>query len=83
MNAAFSTGLGMKPSEEGGEIGDDFDGFGTWAPTFSCLVSQVKIPFNEALALPVCRAFVLISTMRRNQGWRVIGTPYALRDMKE
>lgn len=77
---AFAAALPMR-AEQAAE-GED-DGFGEWAPIFACLVSQCGLGRGEALATPVAQAFVLIATHRANQGWRVAGTPYAVRDVGE
>ena len=59
------------------------DGFGAWAPIWACLVTQCGLDPERALAMRVDRAQVLIATHRRNQGWQVAGTPYALRDLEQ
>jgi hypothetical protein len=83
--AAFSTGLKMTPprtdAREPAELSND--GFGAWAPWLACLISQLGERRVDALAMPVAQAGVLIASMRRNQGWEVAGTPYALRDLGE
>ena len=74
---AFATTLRMAP-EGGGAQGAD-DGFGDWLPLFGCLITQCGLSPEAALGLRVDQAFALVAAMRRNEGWRVAGTPYALR----
>jgi hypothetical protein len=78
---AFAMALRMRP--ESGASDGARDGLGTWLPIFSCLVTQCGVPPSEALALPVGQAYALIAGHRRNQGWIITGTPYALRDVPE
>lgn len=76
----FSTVMPMRPDE--GSSSTPHDGFGRWLPIFACLVVQCGLSIAEANALPVAQAHALLAAMRRNQGWREIGTPYNLRDME-
>jgi hypothetical protein len=55
------------------------DGFGDWAPMMACLVTQLRLALAEARPLKVSAAHVLIAAHRRNDGWSLGGTPYALR----
>jgi hypothetical protein len=79
---AFSMGLKMQPPN--GTVADEEpDGFGDWLIVWAALKTQCGCTRAEALAFPVGQAFALIAAARRNEGWKVTGEPYALRDMKE
>lgn len=77
----FSMALPMEPPGSQVEGEDEADGFGGWLPVFGCLVTQCGIDPDAAMKVRVDWAFALIATMRRNQGWKPKGTPYALREM--
>ena len=79
----FAMSLPMVPPGEPAESEDEADGFGGWLPVFGCLVTQCGIEADRAMKLRVDRALALIAVMRRNQGWKLKGTPYALRDLEE
>ena len=85
MRRAIQTGLAavlpMTPAKE--TDGDAADGFGTWLPILTCLVTQCGIAPTIALDLRVEQAFMFLSAHRRNQGWRVAGIPYAHRDIAD
>jgi hypothetical protein len=57
------------------------DGFGTWLPLYACLVAELGLTPETALALRVDRAFALIAGLRHNQGQRAVGVPYGLREL--
>ena len=79
---AFAMSLQMaQPHAEPGA--EEPDGFGAWLPLFACLVTQCGLGPEDALALPVGRAYALVAAHRRNQGWRAAGTEYALRELAE
>lgn len=78
---AWSAGLEMTPPKDSGEAGND--GFGDALVTLACLIGQLHVPYGQALRMPVRQAFMLIAAHRRNQGWVVTGTPYAVREMEE
>ncbi len=82
VSAAFATTLAMRPKDAGPSSGGN-DGFGSFLPILSCLITQVRISLSEALALRVDRAHALIAGMRRNEGWECHGTAYALRELEE
>jgi len=76
---SFAMALPMR--ELGAASATSDDGFGRWLPLLACLVTQCGLSMEEALALPVGRAFALVAAMRRNDGWEVAGTSYALREV--
>jgi hypothetical protein len=77
----FSMALSVQPT---GEIDESPSApIGNWLRIFSCLVTQCRLSDERALAIQVGRAYALIAGMRCNQGWRVTGTPYALREIGE
>lgn len=76
---AFAMGCSMRPPE-GGEGSDQ--GFGSWLPIMAFLVVQGGLSFFEAAALPVRKALPLIAAHRKNEGWQVSDTPYALRHLE-
>jgi hypothetical protein len=83
---AFSAALKMlppnpEPGTQNPEPADD--GFGDWMPLLAFLVTEARLTPDDALALRVDRAFMLMAAIRRNQGWRVAGQAYALRATKE
>lgn len=67
----------IPPGEQGSATPD---GFGEWAPLYACLVTQCGIARAEARQMDVDEMYVLIAAHRRNEGWRVGGMPYAVRD---
>lgn len=79
IRAALGAALAMRPEEA--VTGEEDDGFGDCAPLLAALVSQLGMGRMEALATPVAQAFILIAAHRRNQGWKVAGVPYAIRDL--
>jgi hypothetical protein len=81
VTEAFAMALPMRlPDSPQGGVDD---GFGAWLPIFAALVTQCGLTPQAALALRVDRAFALLAAHRRNQGWEVAGTPYALREVAE
>ncbi len=80
--AAFRAALKMVPADPQLAPADAqaSDGFGDWLPMLTFLVKECGLHLDEALALRVDRAFMIMAAVRRNQGWRVAGMNYALRD---
>lgn len=78
---AFALALPMQPPgrSEGGEDA----GFGDWLPIYTCLVTECGLSPTEVMAHRVDRALATIATKRHNEGWKVGGQPYALRDLNE
>jgi hypothetical protein len=81
IGEAFGMALEMSPPRLPGEQPplEGPDGFGTWAPIMACLIFEGGVSPWEAAQAEVGRTLVLVAAHRRNQGWRAIGTPYALR----
>jgi len=79
IEKGFSTVLAMRPKDDEGQ--GERGGFGAWAPLFTCLVTQAGLTPAIAMAMPVEQANILLATMRWNQGWEEVGTPYAIRDL--
>jgi len=78
INRGFAMRLRMHPPKGFESAGGD-DGFGDWLPVMACLKAQLYFAWEEAMALPVDRAFGLINAHRRNEGWSPAETPYAMR----
>lgn len=57
--------------------------FGSWLPLLACLVGQIGMSREEALACPVGQAFALLAAHRYNHGWDVAGEPYGLRGIEK
>ncbi len=82
IQTAFAAALRMDPPQESDED-TSADGFGDWAPLLSFLICEAGLGRSGALTTPVDQAFILLATARRNQGWRVAGTPYAMREAEQ
>jgi hypothetical protein len=80
VQRAFGTVLPMSPPNP---AQGSNDGFGTWLPVFTCLVSQVGLSRREALDLPVEQAHAIVAAMRHNEGWSSAGVTYAQRNIIE
>lgn len=74
----FAMALKMRPEE--GEADTAADGFGTWLPVFTFLITECHCPPFEARSVPVGQALAILAARRRNQGWRCGGATYAERD---
>lgn len=77
---AFAMALKMEHPEGSASLKGD-DGFGTWLPLWSFLVGECRMSPGDANALRVEQAYALLAGKRRNDGWIVAGTPYAMRDV--
>lgn len=82
VSEAFAMSLRMEQPAVETDAAAEPDGFGAWLPLYACLVTQCGLSRAEARACPVGEAYALTAAHRRNQGWRVAGTPYALRHME-
>lgn len=80
---AFALGLKMVDSDEPATGDEPSDGFGNWLPVWACLITQCGLSLDDARTIRVDQAHALVATMRRNAGWKVAGTPYALRGIEE
>jgi hypothetical protein len=76
---AFSMALPMRQPDA--QVGVAEDGFGSWLPIYTALITQCGLAPQIASALRVDQAFALLAAHRRNQGWEAAGTPYALREI--
>lgn len=87
MVQAISNGFAMRvpvaPAERDMASTSSDEGLGEFLPILACLVTQMGFRLDDALQLPVGRAFALIVAHRVNQGWRVTGESYATRDIPE
>lgn len=79
VNRGFGMVLKMNPPA-GMRAGGSDDGFGSWLPVLTCLISELEMRESDALATHVGQAFALIATYRHNQGWTCGGISYAQRD---
>ena len=78
----FSCGVKIKPPKhlEGGlEIPED--GMGDWGPQLVCLMKELGMSRMEALDTPASQAMALIVLNRHNEGYRVEGQNYRMREL--
>ena len=73
--------LTLKMRQPGATGGALDDGCGTWLPLMAFLLAECHVGYAEAQQMPVTRAFGLMAAVRRNQGWDVVGEPYAMREV--
>ena len=83
VREAFSMALGMKQPDTEAEYTARDDGFGSWLPIYTCMVTELGLSRAEARQTPVKEAYAMLAAYRRNQGWHTAGVPYALRDLEE
>jgi len=80
VERAFSMVMPMQRDDEG-ETDKSEAGTGAWLAIMGCLVAEMGLTPEAALALPVGRAFALIAGMRGNQGCRPKRGSYAEREL--
>jgi len=79
INRGF--GLILKMQRPAGASATSADGFGSFLPVLTALISQLGLSRADALITPVGQAFALLATHRHNEGWMPTGTPYAQREV--
>lgn len=79
VGRAFAMGVRMMPPGGWGDGATQPHGMGRWLPLLACLVGQMHMRPQDALALPVGQVLALVAAHRANEGWTVAGEPYALR----
>jgi hypothetical protein len=89
MHAAIQAGFGMAiemqpPQQKGVEYEPpQKNQFGSYLSLYACLVVKCGVAPEGVDYLEVGRARALVAAMRGNEGWRVVGLPYALRGVTE
>lgn len=78
--SAFAMARRLEPPE-GSKLAAGENGLGNWLPLLACMKSQLGFTVDDALALPVAKAYALVVAHRCNEGWRVAGETYANRDV--